>query len=87
MTISDRNPDWPTPGDKLFQDRKSEESFHLDSIRCLGSTHAKAFVLAAEKIIETHYKGIHRLGYDDYLFFPVVYLYRHAMEIELERLS
>ena len=74
---------WPKKGDRLFVAGDTDESLHLKSILPHYSQHAEAFKSAAEMVIDA-YTNRPRLGHRDDLFYPIVYLYRHCIELKLK---
>lgn len=77
---------WPTKGDKAFSDEGAGKSFQLRNVRYWHlPQHANAFRVAAEMVIQT-YVNAPRQPYHDDLVFPVVYLYRHYLELKMKDL-
>lgn len=78
---------WPKKGDKLFVAAPHDEGkvFHLGSITWNEPVHADAFKVAADTVIES-YENAPESPYYDELLFPVVYLYRHAIELKLKEI-
>ncbi len=81
--MAPKNLPWPEKGERAFVAGDSEESLHLDSIMTHFPQHAESFKLAAEMVIDA-YQNRPRLGHRDELFFPIVYLYRHSIELKLK---
>lgn len=77
---------WPTKGDKAFSDEGVGKSFHVPNVRHWPMPqHADAFRVAAEMVIQTYVNAPRRPYHDD-LVFPVVYLYRHYLELKMKDL-
>ncbi len=71
-------------GDRFFQKGEGENSFHLPSISPHFPQHAKTFMRAADRIVDAHFSESNRMGHEDHLLFPVVYLYRHSLELAMK---
>ena len=72
-------------GMKAFAYTKEGKFFHLQSTKMspMYPQHAEAFKIAADMILDSHeaaVKGPHH----DTLLYPVLYLYRHALELKLK---
>src|SRR6516165_14194 len=68
-----------------FSCKKSENFFHVHSAllsQPLGTVHADAFRLAAELALDWQLSG--KKPHNDFLLFPVLYNYRHAIELTLK---
>lgn len=72
-------------GMKAFTFTKKGKFFHLQSTKLspMYPQHAEAFKIAADMILDSHeaaVKGPHH----DTLLYPVLYLYRHVLELKLK---
>jgi len=77
---------WPKRGDKAFAPADDGKYFHLPKQAYLYlPQHADAFQLAAEMILDAHLESDSRFNHDE-LIFPVAYLYRHCIELQLKRI-
>ncbi|KKK92494.1 hypothetical protein LCGC14_2702380, partial [marine sediment metagenome] len=74
---------WPKKGNKAFASHNDGAFFHLPSISRLFPGHAEAFKIAAEMVIDTCQEA-GRHPYNDELFHPVAYLYRHCLELQMK---
>jgi hypothetical protein len=75
-------------GMKLFAAAKEGKFFHLQSALLsspIYPQHAEAFKTAADMIIDWHLAA-KRGPHHDTLIFPVLYLYRHCLELKLKDL-
>ena len=74
-------------GMKVFTNTKEGKFFHIQSTKLppMYPQHAEAFKIAADMILDSHeaaVKGPHH----DALLYPVLYLYRHCLELKLKDL-
>jgi hypothetical protein len=75
-------------GMKVFGYRKQGKYFHLRSAVSFVpgcSQHAEAFKTAADMILDSHQSAKGGRNHDE-LVFPVLYLYRHCLELKLKDL-
>ena len=75
-------------GMKAFAHSGNGKYFHLESARVnsrIYPQHSAAFKLAAELTLDAHETG-NQLSNNDTLLFPVLYLYRHCLELMLKDL-
>jgi hypothetical protein len=80
-----RSFNWPEKGNKAFASAEDGAYFHVPSIRNFHPPHAQAFKEAAETVIDKMEADGDRPTNDIYIF-PVLYLYRHGIEINLKSL-
>lgn len=74
---------WPKKGDKAFVSVDQRASFCLSSHTPYSQLKPEAFRVGAEMILERcHEADVFR--FNDELFFPVAYLYRHGLELLLK---
>lgn len=77
---------WPKKGTKAFVPAKTDAKyFYLPSLFMGLPIHAEAFKTAAEMLLDVHLsekRGPSR----DTLLLPVIYLYRHGLELKLKDL-
>src|SRR5262245_10986134 len=77
---------WPKQGDKAFSSKGRGKSFNVPNVSYWPlPQHASAFLNAANMLVCTYEEAPQR-PYHDNLVFPVVYLYRHFLELKLKDL-
>jgi hypothetical protein len=74
---------WPTKGDKPFISAKDGVRFSISSIDCLFPAHAKAYKRAADILLDKCIADGDEPR-NDILIFPVLFLYRHYIELNLK---
>jgi hypothetical protein len=74
-------------GMKAFTFTKEGKFFHLQSTKLspMYPQHAEAFKVAADLILDSHEAAVGG-PHNDKLLYPVLYLYRHALELKLKDL-
>lgn len=74
-------------GMKAFAYTKEGKFFHLQSTKLspMYPQHAEAFKIAADMIIDSHEAAVNGPHHDT-LLYPVLYLYRHCLELKLKDL-
>ncbi len=73
---------WPEKGDAAFVEGDDDFAFCLTNIFPHYTFKADAFKFAGDTLLDTHLEGGGTA--QDALFFPVAYLYRHAIELRLK---
>ncbi len=74
---------WPKKGGKAFASAQDGAYFHIPSIRSFVPPHATAFKEAAEVVLDKC-EGDGDRPKNDIFIFPVMYLYRHGIELNLK---
>lgn len=74
---------WPKKGNKVFVSAEEGAYFHVPSIRSFYPPHAQAFKEVAEIVLDKMEADGDRPANDIFIF-PVLYLYRHGIEINLK---
>lgn len=74
---------WPKQGNKAFVSAAEGAYFHIPSVRMLYPPHGTAFKEAAEVVIDKIEADGDKPANDIFVF-PVVYLYRHGIEVNLK---
>lgn len=75
---------WPQPGDKLFVESTTGKGCWVRPYAWRSVRHAEGFRHAADVLVD-HFLAAPRRG-DDELIWPIVYAYRHALELKLKTL-
>src|SRR5439155_10369099 len=74
---------WPKKGDKALISAAEGAYFHIPSIRMFYPPHATSFKQAAEIVLDKIETDGNKPSNDIFVF-PVMYLYRHGIEIILK---
>lgn len=74
---------WPKKGNKAFVSAQEGAYFHIPSIRSFYPPHAQSFKEAAEIVLDKIEADCDKPA-NDILVFPVMYLYRHGIELNLK---
>lgn len=74
---------WPKKGNKAFASAQDGAYFHIPSVRSFYPQHATSFKEAAEIVLDKCEADGDRPANDIFVF-PVLYLYRHGIELNLK---
>ena len=75
---------WPKKGMKAFAPTNGKGAyFHMPSVRSFHPTHSRSFKEAAEIVLDKCQQDGDRAANDIFVF-PVLYLYRHGVELNLK---
>jgi len=74
---------WPKKGNKALVSAADGAYFHIPSIRMFYPPHATSFKEAAEIVLDKIEADVNKASNDIFVF-PVMYLYRHGIEINLK---
>lgn len=74
---------WPKKGNKAFASASDGAYFHIPSVSMFYPPHAQSFKEAAQLVIDKCEEEGERPA-NDILVFPVLYLYRHGIELNLK---
>ncbi|MDB5344234.1 MAG: hypothetical protein JWP89_2611 [Schlesneria sp.] len=74
---------WPEKGNKAFVPVRHGAYFHMPSVLAFNPVHVRAFKAAAEIILDKC-EADGDMPSNDKFVFPVLYLYRHGIELNLK---